>query len=118
MDQWATGRSLRLHPPGRLNDRWLEEADTVHDRYRIEYLRDHLIQIGEAIADGVDVMGYTAWGPIDLISCGTSQMSKRYGFIYVDQDNYGNGSLRRIRKDSFAWYREVIATRGASLHAE
>jgi len=87
----------------------------IHDQYRIDYLREHLIQIGEAIRDGVDVMGYTAWGPIDLISCGTSQMSKRYGFIHVDQDNYGQGTLRRSRKDSFGWYRDVIASRGASL---
>ncbi|WOQ18063.1 glycoside hydrolase family 1 protein [Raineyella sp. W15-4] len=93
----------------------LEADDRVHDQYRIDYLRDHLIQLREAIADGVSVLGYTSWGPIDLISCGTSQMSKRYGFIYVDQDNYGRGSLRRIRKDSFAWYRDVIASRGATL---
>ncbi len=61
------------------------------------------------------MIGYTSWGPIDLISCGTSQMSKRYGFIYVDQDDRGEGTLDRIRKDSFHWYREVIASRGASL---
>lgn len=93
----------------------LGEDGSVHDQYRIEYLREHLVQIREAIADGVEVMGYTSWGPIDLVSCGTSQMSKRYGFVYVDQDNYGQGSLRRVRKDSFAWYRDVIASRGASL---
>jgi len=93
----------------------LEPDGTVHDPYRIEYLRQHLIQVREAIADGVEVLGYTSWGPIDLISCGTSQMSKRYGFIYVDQDDTCRGSLDRIRKDSFHWYQRVIATRGAAL---
>lgn len=93
----------------------LEDDDTVHDDYRIAYVHDHLVQVREAIADGVAVMGYASWGPIDLISCGTSQMSKRYGYIYVDQDNYGRGSGRRIRKDSFSWYRDVIASRGAAL---
>lgn len=93
----------------------LEPDGRVHDPYRIDYLRRHLLQVREAIADGVEVIGYTSWGPIDLISCGTSQMSKRYGFIYVDQDDSGAGTLDRIRKDSFHWYREVIASRGASL---
>ena len=93
----------------------LEDDDSIHDDYRIEYIRDHLIQIREALLDGVDVMGYLSWGPIDLISAGTSQMAKRYGYIYVDQDNLGRGSGRRIRKDSFHWYRNVIASRGASL---
>ncbi len=69
----------------------------------------------EAIKDGVDLMGYTTWGCIDLISCGTSQMSKRYGFIYVDQDDEGNGSLERYRKDSFYWYKEVIESNGENL---
>ena len=69
----------------------------------------------EAVKDGVDLMEYTPWGCIDLISCGTSQMSKRYGFIYVDQDDVGNGSLERIPKDSFYWYKKVIATNGESL---
>lgn len=93
----------------------LESDGTVHDQYRIDYISDHLSQIREAIADGVDVMGYTAWGPIDLVSCGTSQMSKRYGFIYVDQDDHGKGSGKRIRKDSFGWYQGVIASNGESL---
>ncbi|MCW5950690.1 MAG: glycoside hydrolase family 1 protein [Propionibacteriaceae bacterium] len=92
-----------------------EPDGSVHDQYRIEYLRTHLIQLREAIRDGVDVIGYTWWGPIDLISCGTSQMSKRYGFIYVDQDNRGDGSLERSRKDSFDYYRQVIASNGAAL---
>jgi 6-phospho-beta-glucosidase len=94
------------------------EADgAIHDPYRIAFARDHLLQVGEALKDGVDVMGYTWWGPIDLVSAGTSQMSKRYGFIYVDEDDYGQGTLERRRKDSFGWYRDVIATNGASLSA-
>ncbi|MCV9317364.1 family 1 glycosylhydrolase, partial [Escherichia coli] len=72
-------------------------------------------QVNEAIADGVDIMGYTSWGPIDLVSASHSQMSKRYGFIYVDRDDNGEGSLTRTRKKSFGWYAEVIKTRGLSL---
>ncbi|MFB1050627.1 glycoside hydrolase family 1 protein [Paraliobacillus sp. JSM ZJ581] len=87
----------------------------VHDDYRIDYLEKHVIQMKEAIKDGVELMGYTTWGCIDLVSCGTSQMSKRYGFIYVDQDDQGEGSLERVRKDSFHWYKEVIATNGEKL---
>ena len=91
------------------------EAGQVHDSYRIEYLRLHIEQMLEAIKDGVKLMGYTSWGPIDLISFSTSEMSKRYGFIYVDQDDEGAGSLKRIKKDSFAWYQHVIATNGTEL---
>lgn len=87
----------------------------IHDQYRIEYMRKHIQQMKEAIKDGVDLMGYTMWGPIDLISAGTSEMSKRYGFIYVDQDDEGNGTLKRIRKDSFYWYKQVIASNGENL---
>ena len=87
----------------------------VHDQYRIDYLKKHIIQMKEAIKDGVNLMGYTTWGPIDLISAGTSEMSKRYGFIYVDQDDEGNGSLKRYRKDSFYWYKKVIASNGEDL---
>ena len=93
----------------------LEADGSIHDSYRIEYIREHIKQMKEAIRDGVDLMGYTTWGCIDLISCGTSQMSKRYGFIYVDQDDEGNGSLKRIRKDSFYWYKEVIKSNGEKL---
>lgn len=87
----------------------------VHDPYRIEYFRAHMQQMREAIDAGVELMGYTSWGCIDVISAGTSQMSKRYGFIYVDQDDAGNGTLARLRKDSFYWYKEVIASNGESL---
>ncbi|NLC54284.1 MAG: family 1 glycosylhydrolase, partial [Erysipelothrix sp.] len=69
----------------------------------------------EAIEDGVEILGYTTWGCIDLISCGTSQMTKRYGFIYVDQDDEGNGSLKRYKKDSFYWYKDVIKSRAANI---
>ena len=89
--------------------------NAVHDDYRIEYLREHVRAIQEAITDGVEVMGYTPWGCIDLISCGTSQMRKRYGLIYVDQDDSGEGTLKRYRKDSFYWYKKVIETNGAIL---
>jgi len=87
----------------------------VHDEYRIDYLRLHIEEMKEAIKDGVDLIGYTTWGPIDLISASTSEMSKRYGFIYVDQDDDGQGSLKRIRKDSFDWYKKVIASNGEDL---
>ncbi|VDG33651.1 6-phospho-beta-glucosidase [Lactobacillus sp.] [Lactiplantibacillus mudanjiangensis] len=88
----------------------------IHDEYRIAYLRAHIQAMQAAIdLDGVDVMGYTPWGCIDLISAGTGQMSKRYGFIYVDQDDQGHGSLRRLKKDSFYWYQRVIATNGQEL---
>lgn len=90
----------------------------VQDDYRIRYLNDHLVQVREAIDDGVEVMGYTSWGPIDLVSASKAELSKRYGFIYVDRDDSGNGTLARSRKKSFYWYREVIATNGASLKAE
>lgn len=88
---------------------------TVVDDYRIAYLDDHLVQVGEAIADGVDVLGYTTWGCIDLVSASTAQMSKRYGFVYVDRDDDGSGTLERYKKKSFDWYAEVIRTNGASL---
>ncbi|MGK7285518.1 glycoside hydrolase family 1 protein [Buttiauxella agrestis] len=93
----------------------LEADGTVHDDYRISYLNDHLVQVREAIEDGVEVLGYTCWGPIDLVSASKAELSKRYGFIYVDRDDKGNGTLARSRKKSFNWYKEVIATNGASL---
>ena len=88
---------------------------TVNDDYRIAYLNDHLVQAGEAIADGVQLLGYTAWGCIDLVSMSTAQMSKRYGFIYVDRNDDGSGSLTRYKKKSFDWYRRVIENNGAIL---
>lgn len=91
------------------------EDQTVRDDYRIEYFRQHITQIGLAIAEGVDLMGYTPWGCIDLVSMSTCQMSKRYGFVYVDVDDEGHGSYDRYRKKSFAWYQHVIATNGQEL---
>lgn len=93
------------------------QADgSIHDPYRIDYLRAHIQEVKKAVLeDGVDLMGYTPWGCIDLVSAGTGQMSKRYGFIYVDKDDEGNGTLARSRKDSFYWYQKVIKTNGADL---
>lgn len=92
------------------------EADgSVHDPYRIAYMREHVLEMAEAIEDGVDLIGYTPWGCIDLISASTGEMKKRYGFIYVDLDNEGKGTGSRSRKDSFFWYKKCIASRGTDL---
>ncbi|UDM79083.1 glycoside hydrolase family 1 protein [Vagococcus fluvialis] len=92
------------------------EADgTINDDYRIEYFKKHIEEMSNAIDDGVDLIGYTPWGCIDLISAGTGEMSKRYGFIYVDRDDEGNGTLDRTPKKSFYWYQKVIETNGAEL---
>ena len=87
----------------------------IHDDYRIAYLKAHIEQMKEAIEDGVDLIGYTPWGCIDLVSASTGEMKKRYGFIYVDKDNDGNGTLERKRKDSFFWYQKVIRSNGELL---
>lgn len=94
----------------------VDGSRTVLDDYRIDYLNDHLVQLGEAIADGAEVWGYLSWGCIDLVSNSTAQMSKRYGLIYVDRNDDGSGTLERYRKKSFGWYAEVIRTNGAGLH--
>ncbi|WAJ22606.1 glycoside hydrolase family 1 protein [Lacrimispora xylanolytica] len=99
-------------------DELITEPDgtkTVLDDYRINYLRDHLIQVREAIEDGVPVMGYTSWGCIDLVSASTAQLKKRYGFIYVDRNDDGTGTLNRYKKKSFEWYKNVIGTNGENL---
>lgn len=95
----------------------IEGADgpTVDDDYRIDYLKKHLQQVGEAIEDGVELLGYTTWGCIDLVSASTAQMSKRYGFIYVDRNDDGSGTLNRYKKKSFYWYKEVIESNGETL---
>ena len=96
----------------------MEDEDgnkTVIDDYRINYLNDHLVQVWEAIEDGVEVMGYTSWGCIDLVSASTAELKKRYGYIYVDHHDDGSGTLERYKKKSFYWYKEVIATNGESL---
>ncbi len=93
----------------------VNEDGTIDDDYRIDYFREHIKAIGAAIEEGVDVMGYTPWGCIDLVSMSTCEMDKRYGFIYVDLDNEGNGTYARSKKKSFDWYKKVIATNGADL---
>ena len=93
----------------------LEDDKTVHDPYRIDYLRRHIEAIDKALEDGVNVIALTTWGCIDLISGSTGEMSKRYGFIYVDRDDLGRGTLNRYRKDSFFWYKKVIASNGEAL---
>lgn len=92
------------------------EDGSIDDDYRIEYLREHIKYMRDAVElDGVELLGYTTWGPIDIVSAGSGEMSKRYGFIYVDRDDAGNGSLKRSKKKSFDWYKRVIATNGEEL---
>ena len=93
----------------------MNEDGTVHDDYRINYIKEHIMQIKEAIHDGVNVIGYYPWGPIDLVSCSSSEMEKRYGFIYVDLDNELKGTGKRSLKDSYYWYQKVIASNGEEL---
>ena len=88
---------------------------TIEDDYRIDYLKQHIEQMKEAVKDGVDLLGYTTWGCIDLVSAGTGEMKKRYGFIYVDRDNQGNGTNKRYKKKSFDWYKKVIESNGEVL---
>ena len=91
-------------------------VERVHDPYRIDYLRAHIENLRTAVEeDGVDIFGYTTWGPIDLVAASTGQMSKRYGFIYVDMDDEGNGDCHRVRKDSFFWYQKVCRSNGEEL---
>ena len=93
----------------------LEEDGTIQDDYRIEYLREHIYEMKNAIGDGVEIMGYTSWGPIDLVSASTAELKKRYGFIYVDRDSEGKGSNERLRKKSFYWYKQVLESNGEVL---
>lgn len=93
----------------------VEEDGSIHDPYRIGYLRDHIKAMSQACEDGVNLIGYTTWGCIDIISAGTGEMSKRYGYIYVDRDDEGNGTLKRTPKDSYYWYKKVIASNGEDL---
>jgi len=94
----------------------VEPGDSIHDSYRIDYLKAHIKAMASAIGDdGVDVIGYTLWSLLDVVSASTGEMRKRYGLIYVDRDDEGNGSLRRIKKESFTWYQRVIATNGSDL---
>ncbi len=93
----------------------VERDGSIHDDYRVDYLRDHIKQMREAVLDGVDVFGYYPWGPIDIVSCSSSEMSKRYGFIYVDLDDYGKGTGKRSLKDSYSWYQKVVKSNGEDL---
>lgn len=94
----------------------INEDGEIEDDYRINYLRDHIKAMRDAVnLDGVDLLGYTTWGPIDLVSAGSGEMEKRYGFIYVDRDNNGNGTLERKKKKSFYWYKKVIESNGENL---
>ena len=95
----------------------LENNGQIHDKYRMQYLKEHVEAMAKAInIDGVELMGYTWWGCIDLVSESTRQMSKRYGFIYVDLDDYGNGTYKRYKKDSFNYYKKIIASNGTNLN--
>lgn len=93
----------------------IEDNGEINDDYRIEYVRDHVKAMRDALRDGVEIMGYTYWGPIDIVSVGTGEMKKRYGFIYVDRDNDGNGTLQRRKKKSFDWYANLIKKNGNNI---
>lgn len=99
-------------------DKLIKNSDknySVKDNYRIDYIKKHLLQLHEALVDGVEVLGYTSWGPIDIVSNSTSELAKRYGFIYVDRHNDFTGSFERYKKKSFYWYKDVIETNGSKL---
>ena len=99
-------------------DENLDENGHIHDTFRVEYTRDHMLEVREAIADGCDVMGYLYWGPIDVVSAGTGEMRKRYGFVYVDRFNDGHGTLERVKKDSYEWMKKICTTNGEALDEE
>ena len=111
----------RYQKPLFIVENGLGMADTVspdgkiHDHERMTYLQKHVAAMQEAITDGCDILGYTWWGPFDIVSAGTGEMKKRYGFVYVDKDNDGKGTLRRQKKDSFYYYKKIIASNGADL---
>ena len=94
----------------------VDEANEINDEYRISYLKEHINALSQSInEDGVDVIGYTPWGIIDVVCVSTGEIAKRYGIIYVDLDDSGNGSGKRIKKKSFEWYRKVIESNGEEL---
>lgn len=96
----------------------LEEDKTIHDSYRIQYLKEHFEQIKEAQLDGVDILGYIMWGVIDIVSAGSCEMEKRYGVVYVDADNEGKGTYQRYKKDSFEWYKNFIKSEKERFHVK
>lgn len=93
----------------------VESDGSIHDDYRIDYARKHIEVMKDAVEDGVEILAYCWWGPIDIVSSSTAEMSKRYGFVHVDKDDFGNGSGKRSKKDSFTWYKKVIASNGTDL---
>ena len=93
----------------------MDENKQIHDTYRIDYHKKHIEEMKKAIEDGVDLFGYTMWSPIDVISSSTGEMAKRYGFIFVEKYDNGEGTLKRYKKDSFYWYKKVIETNGKNL---
>lgn len=93
----------------------LEEDGSIHDPYRIAYTKEHVLAMKDAVNDGVNLLAYTYWGCIDLVSASTGEMKKRYGFIYVDKNNDGSGTLKRYKKDSFYWYKKVIESNGEDV---
>lgn len=93
----------------------VEKDGSIHDEYRINYLQQHITQVKECIKDGAHIFAYLSWAPIDIVSSSSAEMSKRYGYIYVDLDDYGKGSGQRMKKDSFFWYQHVIQTNGEDL---
>ncbi|WP_411682381.1 glycoside hydrolase family 1 protein [Clostridium thailandense] len=93
----------------------IDDNGDIHDDYRISYLKSHIIEMNKAIEDNVELMGYTLWSAIDLVSSGTGEMKKRYGVVYIDKDDNGNGTLKRIKKKSFYWYKKVIESNGKDL---
>lgn len=95
------------------NDKF--ESNQINDVYRIEYLKAHIEEMEKAIEEGVDLIGYMVWSPLDIISNSTGEMSKRYGLIYVDRNDDGSGTLKRTKKKSFYWYKKVISSNGENL---
>ena len=93
----------------------LEADGTIHDPYRVDYMKRHIAAMKEAAEEGVDLMGYTMWSCIDLVSAGSGELRKRYGFVYVDAHDDGTGTFKRYRKDSFWWYKKVIESNGEDL---
>lgn len=93
----------------------VEEDGSIHDPYRIDFLKKHIEQLKECIMDGVDIIAYLSLGPIDIASSSSAEMSKRYGYVYVDIDDLGKGTRKRSKKDSFYWYKQVIDSNGEIL---
>lgn len=109
------GKPIMIVENGLGAEDMLEKDGSIHDDYRIEYLRKHIHEMGKAIEDGVDLIGYMPWSCIDMVSASTGELKKRYGFIYVDRTDEGTGNFERYKKDSFFWYKKVIASDGAEL---